>query len=67
MCATFQAKTAGATSKRWLLVNIQNAKEFPCQVLNRDIWSNQAVKAIIKEHFVFWQVMHLLLIFGHLI
>ena len=52
----FQAKSTGASSNRWLLVNIQNAKEFPCQVLNRDVWSNQTVKAIINEHFVFWQV-----------
>ena len=25
------------------------------QVLNRDLWSNPGVKAIISEHFVFWQ------------
>ncbi len=51
-----QAKDAGASSNRWLLVNIQNSKEFACQVLNRDVWSNQAVKSIVTEHFVFWQV-----------
>lgn len=32
--------------------------EFPCQVLNRDVWSNNTVKDIIKEHFVFWQIYH---------
>ena len=31
-------------------------REFPCQQLNRDVWSNEAVRNIIKEHFVLWQV-----------
>lgn len=56
---TFQAaRDSGISSKRWLMVNIQNSSEFPCQVLNRDVWSNPAVKTIVKEHFVFWQVYH---------
>lgn len=38
------------------MVNIQNVQEFACQVLNRDLWSNQAVKEIVSAHFVFWQV-----------
>ena len=42
-------------TKRWLLVNVQDAQEFQCQVLNRDLWSNQGVKSIVREHFVFWQ------------
>lgn len=42
-------------TNRWLLVNIQDPKEFQCQVLNRDLWSNPGVKTIIREHFVFWQ------------
>ncbi|KAK4289575.1 hypothetical protein Pmani_030529 [Petrolisthes manimaculis] len=56
---TFQAvRDAGVARKRWLMVNIQDASEFPCQVLNRDVWSNSAVKTIVKEHFIFWQVYH---------
>lgn len=56
---TFQAaRDYGVAKKRWLMVNIQDASEFPCQVLNRDVWSNAAVKTIIKEHFIFWQVYH---------
>jgi len=43
------------SQKKWLLVNIQDACEFQCQVLNRDVWSNEAVKIILREHFVFWQ------------
>lgn len=38
------------------MINIQDESEFACQVLNRDIWSNSAVRSIIEEHFVFWQV-----------
>lgn len=39
-------------------MNIQNVQEFPCQVLNRDVWSNVAVKDIVSEHFIFWQIYH---------
>jgi len=49
------ARDQAAKTNRWLLVNIQDSKEFQCQVLNRDLWSNPGVKAIIAEHFVFWQ------------
>lgn len=53
-----QAKEEGTNKNRWLLVNVQNVQEFACQVLNRDVWSNAAVKEIISEHFVFWQIYH---------
>lgn len=46
-----KAKEAG----RWLLVNIQAADEFQSLVLNRDIWSHETVKEIIRSCFVFWQ------------
>lgn len=52
------AKDEGTRVNKWLLVNIQNTEEFACQVLNRDVWSNAAVKSIINEHFIFWQVYH---------
>lgn len=38
------------------MINIQNVQDFACQCLNRDVWSNEAVKTIIREHFIFWQV-----------
>lgn len=38
------------------MVNVQNSQEFSCQVLNRDVWSSPAVKEIVSEHFLFWQV-----------
>lgn len=52
------ARETGKTQGKWLMVNIQNVQEFPCQALNRDIWSNSAVKALIKDNFIFWQVYH---------
>ncbi|RUS80397.1 hypothetical protein EGW08_011833 [Elysia chlorotica] len=54
---TFQsARDFGSSQNRWLLVNVQNVQEFPCQVLNRDVWSNPETRAVIKDSFVFWQV-----------
>jgi len=49
------ARDSAANSGRWLLVNIQDPKEFQCQVLNRDLWSHDGVKSIVSEHFIFWQ------------
>ena len=50
-----QAKTQGQLKNKWLLVNIQDSKVFASQVLNRDVWSNETVKSIIRSSFVFWQ------------
>ncbi|XP_066936195.1 UBX domain-containing protein 7-like [Clytia hemisphaerica] len=53
----FQSARNSCTAKcKWLLVNIQNAMEFPCQILNRDVWSNKVVREVLKENFVLWQV-----------
>jgi hypothetical protein len=41
--------------KRWLLVNIQAADEFASHVLNRDIWSHETVKEVVRSSFTFWQ------------
>ena len=54
------ARDSVTVAKKWLLVNIQDACEFQCQVLNRDVWANEAVKTILREHFIFWQVSVLL-------
>ncbi|XP_053204042.1 uncharacterized protein LOC128388639 [Panonychus citri] len=53
-----QARDFASSSNKWLMVNLQNVQEFACQVLNRDLWSNPAVKEIISEHFIFWQIYH---------
>jgi len=50
------AKIDGQEHSKWLLVNVQDVREFPCQQLNRDVWSNEAVRNIVKEYFVLWQV-----------
>uniref|UniRef100_A0A673GFV5 UBX domain-containing protein 7 n=1 Tax=Sinocyclocheilus rhinocerous TaxID=307959 RepID=A0A673GFV5_9TELE len=52
------AKDSGQLENKWLMINIQNVQDFACQCLNRDVWSNDAVKNIIREHFIFWQVYH---------
>lgn len=41
---------------RWLIVNLQDNTDFKCQILNRDLWSSEKVRSILKEHFIFWQV-----------
>jgi hypothetical protein len=50
-----QAKDRGSKELRWLLVNIQNTKEFSSHRLNRDTWKNEKLKRLIKDHFIFWQ------------
>ncbi|XP_051944041.1 UBX domain-containing protein 7 [Hippocampus zosterae] len=52
------AKDCGQLENKWLMINIQNVQDFACQCLNRDVWSNDTVKTIIREHFIFWQVYH---------
>ncbi|NXQ41333.1 UBXN7 protein, partial [Catharus fuscescens] len=52
------AKECGQMQNKWLMINIQNVQDFACQCLNRDVWSNEAVKNIIRDHFIFWQVYH---------
>ena len=38
---------------KWVLLNVQSQNEFNCQCLNRDVWSDDTVKEIVKENFVF--------------
>ncbi|EFN86627.1 UBX domain-containing protein 7 [Harpegnathos saltator] len=52
-----EARDHAKTLNRWLLVNVQNPQEFSCQVLNRDVWPNQQIQEIVKDHFVLWQVL----------
>ncbi|PKY48998.1 hypothetical protein RhiirA4_404974 [Rhizophagus irregularis] len=40
---------------KWVMVIFQNIKEFACQVLNRDLWPNYAVKEVIRADFLFLQ------------
>lgn len=50
-----EARDEGKDSKKWLLVNLQDMSDFNCQALNRDIWKDEAVKALVKENFIFLQ------------
>jgi hypothetical protein len=49
---------AGSNDGSYLcqIVYDQNQNEFYCQILNRDVWSDDTVKEIVKENFVFIQV-----------
>ena len=51
-----QVKMYAASEDRWLLVNVQEMTEFKCHILNRDVWSNSGVKALIESNFTFYQV-----------
>jgi len=42
---------------KWLMVTIHDYTEFACQVLSRDLWSEQTVKAVVKAEFLFMQVI----------
>lgn len=56
-CGSFQAARDYAKEhNKWLIVNVQDMSDFNCQVLNRDIWSSEKLRAVIKKYFIFWQV-----------
>lgn len=49
------ARDAGKAEKKWILVNVQSMDDFNCQALNRDIWKDDAVSALVQENFLFLQ------------
>ncbi|EGW35200.1 uncharacterized protein SPAPADRAFT_58402 [Spathaspora passalidarum NRRL Y-27907] len=49
------AKQQGKETSKWILINIQDSSEFQSQVMNRDFWSNEHVKQVVKEFFIFLQ------------
>jgi hypothetical protein len=49
------ARDEGKDNEKWLLVNVQDASVFDCQVLNRDLWKDGGVQDTVKEHFIFLQ------------
>ncbi|AEO70665.1 uncharacterized protein THITE_2122317 [Thermothielavioides terrestris NRRL 8126] len=49
------AREEGKDNKKWILVNLQDMSDFNCQALNRDIWKDEAVKALVRENFIFLQ------------
>src|SRR6201996_7855789 len=50
-----EAREEGKEKEKWILVNVQNPGIFDCQLLNRDLWKNKDIMALIKEHFIFLQ------------
>lgn len=50
-----EARDIGKEDKKWILVNVQDMNDFNCQALNRDIWKDAAIVALVKENFIFLQ------------
>lgn len=50
-----QARDEGKDERKWLLVNLQDMTDFSCQALNRDVWKDERITSVIKEHFIFLQ------------
>lgn len=50
-----EARDEGKEDKKWIMVNLQDLDIFQCQVLNRDVWKDENLKALIREHFIFLQ------------
>lgn len=50
-----RARDEGKEQEKWILVNIQDPAIFDCQILNRDIWKNEDIKATVRENFIFMQ------------
>lgn len=51
------AKARAAHESKWLLLNVQSSTEFASHQLNRDTWSHEALKEVLKGTFVFFQVL----------
>lgn len=49
------AKEIAHTERKWVMVNVQDTRDFACQQLNRDLWSDKEIKATVREHFIFVQ------------
>lgn len=53
---TFQAARNRAEAvQHWMLVNVQS-DNFDSQLLNRDVWSDTALRKLIRKQFLLWQV-----------
>jgi len=50
-----EARVTALCENRWLLINLQNHKDFRSHALNRDVWQNAEVQAAVKLRFLFWQ------------
>ncbi|RWA14309.1 hypothetical protein EKO27_g778 [Xylaria grammica] len=50
-----EARDEGKEEKKWIMVNLQDLDIFQCQVLNRDLWKDENLQVLIREHFIFLQ------------
>ncbi|KAJ1726542.1 UBX domain protein Ubx2 [Coemansia biformis] len=50
------ARSEGVREGRWVLVNLQQVAEFRCQALNRDVWSQDVIRELVRRNFVFLQL-----------
>ncbi len=50
------AREFAKNQNRWLIVHLQDYGQFQSQKLNREVWSDEYIRSIIKQYFVFWQV-----------
>ena len=51
----YAARAYAKSDGRWLIVTLHDPTEFPCQVLNRDLWKDGSIVEIVKAMFVFQQ------------
>lgn len=52
-----QVKAQAQTKGAWLLVHVHDPSDFDSHRMNRDVWSHETLKEIIKGSFVFWQTL----------
>ena len=50
------AKMRSQQEGKWLMLNINANDEFDSHRLNRDTWSHEALKEMLKGMFLFYQV-----------
>ncbi|KAK0624819.1 hypothetical protein B0T17DRAFT_616985 [Bombardia bombarda] len=50
-----EAREEGKEAQKWIMVNLQDMSDFNCQALNRDIWKDEPIRALVRENFIFLQ------------
>ena len=41
---------------QWLVISVYMHGEFPCDMQNRDLWSDENVKSFLRDNCIFMQV-----------
>ncbi|KAJ1461959.1 thioredoxin-like protein [Pelagophyceae sp. CCMP2097] len=52
------ARQAGKQERKWLLVVITNDAVFKCHEMNRDVWTDETVQAVVEAQFILWFRQH---------